>query len=119
MAHPDHQNRMAERVNEEPPIFRGCSSSELLGILVLAVIVWLPVGIFLGFVVGAPMMGIGIAAVAVLGTVFVTATVFQRIKRGRPSGYYQQRAMLALHRMGLRRVPVTVRSGPWDVGRRA
>nr|WP_231362634.1 TIGR03750 family conjugal transfer protein [Thioalkalivibrio sp. ALMg9] len=119
MATPGLENRMAERLNEEPPIFRGCSSSELLAILVLAVIGWLPVGILLGFVVGAPMMGVGFAAIAVLGTVFITATIFQKIKRGRPTGYYQQRAMLALHRSGLRKVPVTLRSGTWDLGRRS
>ena len=109
---------LAERLNEEPAIFRGCSSSELVAILLAAIAFWLPVGILVGLAVGFPLMGVGGAAVFILATIFVSATVFQRIKRGRPTGYYQQLVLLTLHRAGLRRAPVILRSGFWDVGRR-
>ncbi|MDN3519011.1 TIGR03750 family conjugal transfer protein [Aquisalimonas lutea] len=107
-----------ERLNEEPAIFRGCSSSELVGILVGAIGFWLPTLVLVGFAVGYPMVGVGGAAAATLATVFVAATVFQRIKRGRPIGYYQQLAILVLHRARIRRAPIVLRSGPWDLGRR-
>ncbi|WP_242464610.1 TIGR03750 family conjugal transfer protein [Halorhodospira abdelmalekii] len=109
---------MAERLNEEPPVFRGCSSSELVAILTAGTLFWLPVGIAIGWMFGRAMMGIGGAAIMVLATVFVAATIFQKVKKGRPTGYYQQRFRLALHRAGLMRAPVILRSGSWDVGRR-
>ena len=32
-----------------------------------------------------PSMGLGIAGIAIVGTVVITASVFQRLKRGRPA----------------------------------
>ena len=110
---------MAERLNEEPVVFRGCSSSELVVILIAAAGFWLPTGLLIGWLLGGAMMGVGGSAIAVLATVFVAATIFQKIKKGRPTGYYQQRFRLALHRAGLVRAPLILRSGAWDVGRRS
>lgn len=111
------EHPLAERLNDEPVIFRGCSSSELLMLLGMAAAVWIPGGGFLGAALGGASMGLGLSAAGILGTVFVAATVLQRVKRGRPTGYYQQRIMLAMHRAGLRRLPVVMTSGSWDIGR--
>lgn len=108
---------LADRLNAEPTIFRGCSSSELGLIVGLAIAVWLPVSVALAWGFGAPTMGFGIAGVGVVITVVVIATVFQRIKRGRPDGYYQQWLRIRLHHAGLLRAPWVLRSGTWDIGR--
>jgi conjugative transfer region protein (TIGR03750 family) len=68
---------------------------------------------------GAVTMGFGIAGVGVVATVIVTAGLFQRLKRGRPEGYYQQRIAIRLDDIGLRRSPFIRRSGAWDIGRRS
>ena len=114
--HPDREI-LADRLNAEPVIFRGCSSSELGMIVGLAIVLWLPFSLLLAWLLGAIAMGFGMAAVGVVASVVGMATVFQRIKRGRPEGYYQQWMRLRLHALGLLRAPWVVRSGSWYIGR--
>jgi conjugative transfer region protein (TIGR03750 family) len=45
------------------------------------------------------------------------ASLFQRLKRGRPDGYYQQQFAIWLSDHGLRRSPFIRRTGAWDIGR--
>ncbi len=108
---------LADRLNVEPTIFKGCSSSELGIIVGVAALVWLPVSLLLAGLMGAVTMGFGLAGVGVVGTVIAMATLFQRLKRGRPDGYYQQQADIWLTDHGLRRSPFIRRSGAWDIGR--
>src|SRR5210317_565723 len=115
MSHRD--DILADRLNVEPVIFKGCSSSELGVIVGVAALVWLPVSLFLAGLMGAVTMGFGLAGVGVVGTVIVMASVFQRLKRGRPDGYYQQQFSIWLSDHGLRRAPFIRRSGAWDIGR--
>lgn len=113
----DEHDILAERLNAEPVIFKGCGSSELAYLLVVAVAFWFPVSIVLATLLGAPAMGIGSSAVGVLATVWFMAGVLQRLKRGRPDGYYQQRIVVWLHDHKLRRSPLIRASGAWDIGR--
>jgi len=108
---------LADRLNVEPAIFRGCSSSELGVIVGVAALIWLPVSLLLAWLMGAVTMGFGIAGVGVVATVIVTASLFQRFKRGRPDGYYQQQIMIWLDDHGLRRSSFVRRTGAWDIGR--
>ena len=108
---------LADRLNVEPAIFKGCSSSEVGVIVGVAALVWLPVSLLLAGLMGAVTMGFGLAGVGVVGTVIVMASVFQRLKRGRPDGYYQQQFSIWLSDHGLRRAPFIRRSGAWDIGR--
>ncbi len=112
----DHEI-LADRLNAEPAIFKGCSSSELGMIVGVAILVWLPLSLLLAWLLGAVTMGFGIAGVGVVATVVVMATLFQRIKRDRPEGYYQQWLRIRLQSMGLVRAPWVLRSGSWDIGR--
>ena len=113
----NQQEILADRLNSEPSIFRGCSSSELGMIVSLSVLVWLPLSLLLAWLLGAVTMGFGFAGVGVVVTVVACATIFQRIKRGRPEGYYQQQIQIYLHDFGLRRSPWVRSSGAWDIGR--
>ena len=115
MSHRD--DILADRLNVEPVIFKGCSSSEL-GVLVgVAALVWLPVSLLAAGLIGADTMGFGLAGIGVVGTVIVMARVFQRLKRGRPDGYYQQQVSIWISDHGLRHSPFIRRSGAWDIGR--
>ncbi len=114
---PGRDDILANRLNAEPAIFKGCSSSELGMIVGVAALIWLPVSLLLAGLMGAVTMGFGIAGVGVVATVIVTAGLFQRLKRGRPEGYYQQRIVIRLDDIGLRRSPFIRRSGAWDIGR--
>ena len=110
---------LADRLNAEPAIFKGCSSSELGVIVGVAALVWLPVSLILAGLAGALTMGFGIAGIGVVATVLLMASLFQRLKRNRPDGYYQQQIVLWLDDRGLRRSPFVRRSGAWDIGRTA
>ena len=114
---PSRDDILANRLNAEPAIFKGCSSSELGIIVGVAALIWLPVSLLLAGLMGAVTMGFGIAGVGVVATVIVTAGLFQRLKRGRPEGYYQQRIVIRLDDLGLRRSPFIRCSGTWDIGR--
>lgn len=114
---PIERDILAERMNAEPAIFKGCCSSELGLIVGVALVVWLPVSLLLAWLLGAITMGFGIAGVGVVVTVVVMATLFQRIKRGRPDGYYQQWLRIRLQATGCYRTPWVLRSGSWDIGR--
>ena len=110
---------LADRLNAEPAIFKGCSSSELGVIVGVATLVWLPVSLILAGLAGAVTMGFGMAGIGIVTTVLVMASLFQRLKRNRPDGYYRQRFLLWLDDRGLKRAPFVRRSGYWDIGRTA
>ncbi len=113
----DKRNILADRLNVEPAIFRGCTSSELGIIVTLAVLIWLPISVLLAWGLGAASMGLGIAGVAIVATVIINASLFQRLKRGRPHGYYQQRFIIGLSTFGFRSSPFINRNGSWAIGR--
>jgi len=115
----DRHDILADRLNAEPAIFKGCSSSELGVIVGVAALVWLPVSLILAWLAGAVTMGFGIAGVGIVATVLLMASLFQRLKRNRPDGYYQQQIVLWLDDRGLKRSPFVRRSGAWDIGRSA
>ena len=53
----DHEI-LADRLNAEPAIFKGCSSSELGMIVGLAIVIWLPLSLLLAWLLGAITMGL-------------------------------------------------------------
>ena len=110
---------LAERLNTEPSIFRGCSSSELGVIVGLAILVWLPLSVVIAWCLGVPSMGFGLAGVAIVLSVVVAASVLQRLKRGRPQAYYRHRFALRLAELGVMRSPFVTRQGHWSLGRTA
>ena len=108
---------LAERLNAEPAIFRGCSSSELGVIVAVAVTVWLPLGAIIAWLLDAPSMGLGVAGAATVASVVIGASILQRLKRGRPEAYYRHRFALRLSELGLVRSPFITRQGDWVLGR--
>ncbi|MCK9608019.1 MAG: TIGR03750 family conjugal transfer protein [Methylomonas sp.] len=113
----DSSDTLADRLNQEPVIFRGSTHSELGLILLLATLFWLPVSLLIAACLGAIAMGLGLAMVGVLLTIVFGSTLFQRIKRGRPDYYYQHRLMIVLQRIGLRNTRLILNNGHWDLGR--
>ncbi len=107
----------AERLNAEPPVFRGCTAMELGSLFAVSGVIWTPVSVVVADSAGYPVMGVGAATGLIATSVFVSATLFQRIKRGRPEGFYLLQIHFFLVRLGLRRNPFQRGSGPWDIGR--
>ena len=114
---PERDDILANRLNAEPAIFKGCSSSELGVIVAMAALIWLPVSLLLAGLMGVVTMGFGLAGIGVVATVILMASLFQRLKRGRPDGHYQQRLIIWLSDRGFRRSLFIRCSGAWDIGR--
>ncbi len=114
---PEQDDRLADRLNGEPVIFRGCTSSEMALITGLACGIWLPSALLVTGLMGAVTLGFGVTAIGVVATGIVMASLLQRLKRGRPDGYYQQQIIVWLADRGIRRAPCIRRSGLWSIGR--
>ncbi|MBT7436061.1 MAG: TIGR03750 family conjugal transfer protein [Gammaproteobacteria bacterium] len=108
---------LADRLNNEPVIFRGSTNSELGMILLVAVLFWVPMGMIIATLLGSIAMSLGIAAFGVLLTVFFGSTYFQYIKRGRPDNYYQHNMLLKLSHLGIRKSKIIHKDGAWSLGR--
>jgi conjugative transfer region protein (TIGR03750 family) len=107
----------AEHLNGEPPILKGCTQSELTMIAGAAVAGWLPVSLIAAVIFGNFKFAMALALIGTLITVAVMVRVFQKIKRHRPDGYYQQMLRIQAARFGLVRNPFVRRTGLWDIGR--
>lgn len=110
---------LAERLNAEPAIFRGCTSSELGVIVALSIAAWLPLSAGIAWLLGALNMALGLAGAATVVSVVAGASILQRLKRGRPDAYYRHRYALKLNELGWVRSPFIARQGDWGLGRTA
>lgn len=108
---------LADRLNAQPTIFRGCTSSELTVIAIFSAIVWIPVCLMVATALGNTVSGLTFGAIAIGMTMFIVATLFQKIKRGRPEGYYQQLIEIAMDKYGLKKAPYIRETGYWSIGR--
>lgn len=113
----DRDDILADRVDVEPPIFKGCSSTELVTMLVAAVLIWVPLSIFIALLIGKLPYALGITAVGIIGSVYFGAGAFQKVKRNRPDHYYVHAFLRFLHLRKWRTSRFLWRSGYWDVGR--
>ncbi|WP_292744160.1 DUF3487 family protein, partial [Methylophaga sp. UBA3595] len=68
----DSAEILADRLNNEPPIFRGLSNSELGMILKVGALFWVPTCLIVATILGKTMMGMGAAMVMLLITILVS-----------------------------------------------
>ena len=106
-----------ERINNEPVIFRGLSSSELQTGLIVTVISLLPICALIGYLLDRLLVGFGMIGILTMISVMFMGTVFQRIKRGRPDGFYQQRMSIVISRLGFSANKAVKYNGRWSNGR--
>jgi len=84
----------ASNVNEEVPVFRGSSAGELMSMGALFCLTITPAMTIFGLFIGKGMMLFSISLLFIFIAIFITATVMQRIRRGRPEGYFEHRMTL-------------------------
>jgi len=63
------------------------------------------------------LVGLGMIGIFAMISVMFMGTVFQRIKRGRPDGYYQQKTTLLLNQWGIKSCRAVKYTGRWSNGR--
>ena len=105
------------RLNMEPPVFRGCSISELVMLAGISAVILIPLSLIVFTLLGYTMMGIGVGGIATIGGVFAGTKVLTKLKRGRPIGYYQLQIKLLAHNIGIKKMAVITREGTWSIGR--
>ena len=108
---------LPHRLNFEPIIILGLTKSELLTVTVLAVTVCVPAGLLFGVTVGKWTMGMPIGFLAAFVVIVIAGVGLAKVKRQRPSGYYQQQLIIALHELGVQKTWLVRHSGLWDVRR--
>ena len=106
-----------DRVNVQPAILLGLSSSEAVWAIVGAFSVWVPIGVIIGLITHSMAIGVLFATVAPMLTVFVAAKKMASVKRDRPDLYYLHLFRQRLARTGLRRSRFVIHVGGWDLGR--
>ncbi len=108
---------LPDRLNSEPAVFKGCSIPELTAIAIISSAFWLPMGLLVATLFGAVTMSFGIAGIGVVASTVVLASVFRRVKKNKPDGYYMLRVRFWLADRNIRRSSIIRRSGVWDLGR--
>ena len=106
-----------DRVNVEPAILLGLSSSEAVWTIAAAFVLWVPVGIVVGLATRIMAVGVLVATLMPLATVYLAALKMAAVKRDRPDLYYLHLFRQLLARRGLRRSRFIVHIGGWDLGR--
>lgn len=119
MNDPVEHSLLGERLNTEPAVFRGCTASELVTLVLMASALWLPLGLIGGILIGKLAIGMALGVVALVGTLFVVPTIFQTLKRGKPDGHYQIRLRIWAAHCGFFfiKCDYILRNGVWGTGR--
>jgi len=109
---------MASEVDTEADVFRGCTSTELITIIILSIVFWTPLMGALGIVVlGSMMMGLGLVLVMTIITVFIASSVVQWVKRDKPDGHYQLVIQRFLGKHRIRKSGFILHHGELSLGR--
>ena len=82
---------LAETLNRSPVVLRGLTVPEVVVLAMVAIAGWFPAGILLGYWLWTWMMGLAVAVVCLVATVFLMPLLLERLKRDKPTGYYSQR----------------------------
>ena len=114
---PDDEIPLVDRVNTEPPILKGLSSTESLWAIGLAFAVWVPIGVLSGLLFSSLAIGVLVTGAGALAAVWLAAGRMQRVKRDRPDHYYIHLAQRWCVRHGLARARFITHVGRWDMGR--
>lgn len=106
-----------DRINVEPAILLGLSSSEALWTIGVAFAIWVPIaGVIAGFKGSFPLFVL-LATALPLATVWVMAKKMAAVKRNRPDLYYIHALRIWAAKKGFRRSRYLTHTGSWDVGR--
>jgi len=109
---------LASRLNVEVISFRGNTRREMMVISLVSLIVTvLLLGLLTKLLLGLFLVGVGLSFPVAIPVGWVLATVMQKLKDGKPTGYVKQATLLWLDRHGLKPAPFVRYSGRWSTRR--
>ncbi len=109
---------VATNVNEEAVILRGCTTSELIGASIACTTIIIPLFLIVGLIMGKMMICMAVGFAANFGAIFGTATLMQKMKRGRPDGYFNHWMMLIGKKIGMVKAPFVIQHGSMSIFRK-
>jgi conjugative transfer region protein (TIGR03750 family) len=118
MSLPVNPDLLGHRLNFDPIIFAGCTLKEMqvIGCINLFICI-LGLGVAMKCLINLFLVGVGLAFPCAVGLTWMVAHSLQRIKQGKPNGYWKQKALWFLQNHGLLPEIYVCRSGYWSVGR--
>lgn len=108
---------VTDRVNVEPAIIRGMTVTEAKVIALITVPLFLLLGGVLLLLTGFWQFILALGIVGPLVSLWYASGSLQKLKRGRPDGYYTQAIHLWLAKRGLVPSKFISHDGQWDLGR--
>jgi conjugative transfer region protein (TIGR03750 family) len=108
---------VTDRVNVEPAIIRGMTVTEAKVISLVTVPVFLLLGGFLLLITGFWQFILVLGVAGPLVSLWYASAYLQKVKRGRPDGYYTQAIHLWMARRGWVPNKFLSHEGQWDLGR--
>ena len=108
---------LTDRVNGEPPILKGLSSSEVQYAGACFFPLWFVFGGLLALLFRHWQILMLLSVLGPMLSVYACAGYFAKLKRNRPDHYYRHVFIRWLHRLGLWGSPFVSRCGAWDLGR--
>lgn len=111
------QAPLSERVNNEPAILKGLSSSETTVAALCFTPLWFVIGGLLSLLLQRWQIVMALTIIGPAVSVWYAAGYFATLKRNRPDHYYQHAFVVWRHRLGLSKTPFIVQRGPWELGR--
>ncbi len=105
------------RLNHEPIVLLGLNRSEIVMLLCVSTLVWLPLMQVVWIIMGKWMMGLPVGLMFITATVVVAGAILRKVKTNRPEGYYQQVIRLRMEDFHLLSTHLIRRAGPWDTRR--
>lgn len=116
-AHTRAEAPLTDRANREPAILRGLTSSEAQLAIFIVMPIYTVIGLVVAFVTRIWALGVLIASLAPMLTVWALAGWLATIKRNKPDYYYLHRFNFWLAKNGLRKSRFIDYAGYWELGR--
>lgn len=108
---------LTDRSNREPAILRGLTSSEAQLAIAIVMPIWVLVGALVAIVTGFWALGVLIASLAPMLSIWRIGGWLAKVKRNKPDYYYLHRANFWMAKNGLRKSRFLNHKGYWEIGR--
>jgi len=108
---------LTDRVNAEPAILRGLSSTEAVIAIAVSFAIWIPISLVIAFAVGHMQVSVIFMGAGPIASVWLLSGWFQKVKRDQPDYVYLHKYRKWMAAKGLSVPRFLSHSGYFDIGR--
>ena len=106
---------VADRLNAEPVAFLAMTHSEVKAVIGGCLLLWTPLCLLFGFLIGKPLMGVGAIFAMVYASMWLIGKRLAVIKRGKPPGYHVDALHAWLEDRGWKTRTLIRHTETWDI----